>query len=344
MMVPPAFFGARPGRRAVDNVGTAPSCSADNGPVLSSDRPVLPGWLPVLQRASGVVQVGLDPRAGLIVEGVPDALPDLLSLLDGAHSVAELTAEAADRGIGEDVLLQVLRSLAAAGLLDSPATGPARPLGGGRVRLIGAGALGQETAYALLAAGVGELHLVDPDPVDLLRYPRPGLATSQARALAAALQEHRVTLRVADHWSDPSLPTPELTVIATDRYEPDRAIGLDYLRDDHPHLYLRPLPGGAIVGPFVRPGLTPCLGCLDLVRAGADPDWPTLLAQLCRRQAIVEPLLARWAAVTAVTQLAADLNARPGTLAGTMEMTAPDCEMRYRRWPMHPACGCGWLP
>lgn len=105
-----------------------------------------------------------------------------------------------------------------------------------------------------------------------------------------------------------------------------------------------------MVGPFVHPGRTPCLRCLDLTRRDADPAWPTLLPQLCRTRLPVVPLLASWAAATALTQIAAACPADrepaedtlPSTAVGTVEMTAADCEVQYRRWPVHPGCHCHW--
>jgi bacteriocin biosynthesis cyclodehydratase domain-containing protein len=148
---------------------------------------------------------------------------------------------------------------------------------------------------------------------------------------------------VARHWIKPDQPPPDLTVIATDRAEPDRAIGEDYVRSDHPHLYVRPLQAGAVIGPFVLPGRTPCLGCLDRVRRDADPAWPGLLAQLCRLPVPVLPMLAAWAASTAVVQIASwAADGEPGTAGSTLELTSTDYQLRARPWPMHPSCGCWW--
>lgn len=314
------------------------------------DRPLLPAWVPVLRRSVTELQIGLDPQSGVILAGAPAGLQQVLGLLDGVRTVQQITALALGHGVDADLLGQVLRALHAAGLL-APSAPPAARL---RIRLLGAGVLGRAVAVALADAGVGELIVVDADPVDPLLYPRSGVATDQADALRAYLiGRHRgrsadpigarTRVEVARHWTKPEAPPPDLTVIATATAEPDRAIGSDYVRDDHPHLYVRPLLGGAVVGPLVRPGRSPCLGCLDQVRTDADRAWPALLAQLCRRPMPVEPLLAGWAAGTAVTQLLTELNGgAPATLAGTFELTAADTEPRLRQWPMHPICGCAW--
>ncbi len=299
-----------------------------SGAAALPDRPLLPAWVPVLRRSVTELQIGLDPQSGVILAGAPAGLQQVLGLLDGVRTVQQITALALGHGVDADLLGQVLRALQAAGLL-APTAPPAARL---RIRLLGAGVLGRAVAVALADAGVGELILVDADPVDPLLYPRSGVATDQADALRAYLIGHargrsadpigaRTRVEVARHWTKPEAPPPDLTVIATATAEPDRAI----------------------VGPRVRPGRSPCLGCLDQVRTDADRDWPALLAQLCRRPMPVEPLLAGWAAGTAVTQLLTELNGgAPATLAGTFELTAADTEPRLRQWPMHPICGCAW--
>jgi hypothetical protein len=314
------------------------------------ERPSLPDWVPVLRRGKHDLQVGLDPQAGLILSGAPHGLQEVLGLLDGVRTLDQIAALAADRDVDADLLGQVLRSLDAAGLLR-----PVRPARERlRIRLLGAGVLGRAIATALIDARIGQLLLVDGDPVDSRVYPRAGLAASQADALRAYLvappqdrgqgrPDDRTEIRVVRHWTKPESPPPDLTVIAAATAEPDRAIGADYVRDDHPHLYVRPMLGGAVVGPYVRPGRSPCLGCLDQVRTDADQAWPELLAQLCQKPMPVDPLLAGWAATTAATQvLTAMAGGSPATLAGTCELTAADGDLVYRQWPMHSNCGCAW--
>ncbi|MBO0811376.1 MAG: hypothetical protein J2P23_04940, partial [Microlunatus sp.] len=266
---------------------------------------------------------------------------------------ADLRAVAPAYDIDPDLAQRLVRSIGAAGLF-APAE-PAAPTAGLRLRLIGAGVLGRSIAVALLRAGIARLDIVDTEPVDPVVYPRPGLATTQADALRLTLR-HQTRRRppgdaapqpdiyVTRHWNKPDQPAPDLTVVASDRAEPDRAIGDDYVRADHPHLYVRPLNAGAVVGPFVLPGQTPCLGCLDRVRRDADPAWPVLLAQLCRIRLPVLPMITAWAASTVAAQLACWASGGdPGSGGATFELTAGDYELRVRPWPMHPSCGCKWI-
>lgn len=308
--------------------------------MVPTTHPWLPDWLPVLVGATGGIQVGLDPGVGLLIDGAPAELADLLRLLDGAHSLDELLAEAAERQLDSDLVHDVLRSLEGAGLLHAEGRRMRLPAALSRVRLVGAGVLGSAVAHALMDAGVAELHLVDDGSVDPRRLPRRDVRHSPVQRLAAELGHRTGEVRVAEHWSDADPLAPAVTVVATDRIEPDRAIGLEYVRAGHPHLYLRPLLGGAVIGPYVRPGAAPCLACMDLIRTDADPDWPALLPQLCSTTATVDPLLARWAAATAITQLIQELDHQSGVLAGTLEMTSLTSEPRHRSWPVHPDCHC----
>ncbi|QDP96461.1 hypothetical protein FOE78_11585 [Microlunatus elymi] len=322
----------------------------------TEERPRLVPGMPVLERGPGQLQIGLGPDAGLVLSGAPTGLRAVLALVDGNHGRSQILAAARRSDIEPELIDRILRSLSSAGLLIDNTSAPAAAidLSRQRIRLVGAGRLGRAVATALLEAQVGSLFLVDGDPIDPAVYPRPGLASSAAQALQSVLQhlpdrDHTdglpcaTEVRVVGHWTKPEHLSPDLTVIATDRAEPDRAIGEDYTRIDHPHLFVRPLLDGVLVGPFVRPGRGPCLRCTDLTRRDADEAWPLLLAQLCRTRLPVLPLLATWAGTTAVGQLAHHLaGGVPSTASGTLELVAPECELRYRSWPMHPSCGCAW--
>jgi hypothetical protein len=103
-----------------------------------------------------------------------------------------------------------------------------------------------------------------------------------------------------------------------------------------------------VIGPLVLPGRTSCLRCADLHRRDADPRWPRLAAQLTAHEpppsgATVTCLLT---VVTAALQVLAylDGSGAPATLDATVELRPPDLLPRIRRWPVHPACGCGAAP
>jgi hypothetical protein len=104
------------------------------------------------------------------------------------------------------------------------------------------------------------------------------------------------------------------------------------------------------VGPLVRPGVTACLRCLDLTRAGLDPAWPLILAQLAGRapdppacDAALAAAVAAQAAAQALACLDRGYGAQPAE-NGTLELVPPAWQWRRRTWPRHPACGCGGRP
>src|SRR5262249_37162083 len=124
-----------------------------------------------------------------------------------------------------------------------------------------------------------------------------------------------------------------------------------------PHVlaYVRETVG--VVGPFVLPGRSPCLRCLDLTRADRDPAWPHVLAQLApaptsppsrarRPRAVGDPVdgvLATAVAAQVVMQVLCHLDdGTPSALGSTFETEAHDGLAREHRWPVHPACGCHW--
>lgn len=132
-----------------------------------------------------------------------------------------------------------------------------------------------------------------------------------------------------------------VVVVAGATAEPDRVLTRDLTAAGLPHLVVRAEPERAVVGPFVVPGRTACVSCGDLVRREIDPDWPHLLAQLCRSEHIPGPRQSTWAAATASAQLAARWAGRdPETSGATLELEAHAGVLGVRRWPRHPDCGC----
>ena len=91
------------------------------------------------------------------------------------------------------------------------------------------------------------------------------------------------------------------------------------MRSGVAHLAVRAEEAIGVVGPLVRPGLTACLRCLDLTRAGLDPAWPLILAQLAGRapdppacDAALAAAVAAQAAAQALACLDRGYAAQPG--------------------------------
>jgi bacteriocin biosynthesis cyclodehydratase domain-containing protein len=118
-----------------------------------------------------------------------------------------------------------------------------------------------------------------------------------------------------------------------------------WLRRDIPHLPIVFGDSSVTIGPFIEPGIGPCLYCLERYRSEADPVWPTLAAQLWRRRSHSEtPLLSR--EVTArVGRLVVNrlTDARPGP-AVSVRLDAVRGTATYREELPHPLCGCREVP
>jgi bacteriocin biosynthesis cyclodehydratase domain-containing protein len=134
--------------------------------------------------------------------------------------------------------------------------------------------------------------------------------------------------------------------------EPSRELTDALMREAVSHLVVRLTEGRAVIGPFVLPGLTPCLRCLDAHRAEDDPSWPLLVEQYSRASrrdradGVPEPVdatLAASAVAWAVRELTAYAEGgTPGTLGRTVVLAARSGETETHPWWPHPQCGCGW--
>ncbi len=103
------------------------------------------------------------------------------------------------------------------------------------------------------------------------------------------------------------------------------------------------------IGPFVRPGRTPCVGCHDLHRADWDPAWPALLHQLGRRPpasrpTAIDPLTLRAAAIELAVDVLAHIDGRAPRTTGRCLVVGPGHDERAM-WPVafHHRCACDLL-
>ena len=134
-----------------------------------------------LWRSRGCVQLGLDPRWAIAVDGLSPALAELVRRLDGTRGAAELVADAVAAGARAGDAAALLADLAAAGVIEDAELadplpdelaadvqawrvrtgGAARALVDRRraatVRVHGDGRVGVAVAVLLAAAGVGHV-------------------------------------------------------------------------------------------------------------------------------------------------------------------------------------------
>jgi bacteriocin biosynthesis cyclodehydratase domain-containing protein len=315
-------------------------------------RPALKSGLLPVWRDRDTLQIGIDPRRAVALSGMGQAA-FVIGLLDGSRDRDQVIAAAAARGIPAQTMERILTLLAAGGALDDfPAStlrelpqalrarlapelattslayrdgdGGARALARRRaavVRIEGDRRVGRVAARLLNAAGVGQ--------VDFVRAPADNRATPANQALRP-----RIAPVIA----------PDLIVLAG-RQPIERLARLARARI--PHLSVTAGEAIGVVGPLVVPGQTACLLCLDYVRAGNDPAWPLILAQIGRKRPeppACDSVLATAVAAQAAAQALTAIERGPLATAaanGTLELVLPDWRWRRRTWPRHPACTCG---
>ncbi len=95
-------------------------------------------------------------------------------------------------------------------------------------------------------------------------------------------------------------------------------------------------------GPFVVPGVTACVRCLDAHRSEHDPRRATVLEQCARDgEDAGDPALAALGLAAAVADVVGFVDGdRPATWSATVDLGA--AQPVVRPWPRHPHCGCAW--
>jgi hypothetical protein len=216
---------------------------------------------------------------------------------------------------------------------------------------------------ALLDAGVlVDQAVVRPEAVDEARWATMWLMSgpsSTAADLQASRERTRVHVagagRVADRVRelvraeglplDASSDSASVVVLASDT-EPARGAADEALRIGVPFLCvgLRELVG--LVGPFVVPGRTCCLRCVDLARAHLDPCWPMVV------ESLHDPTLARPSGSPSLIALTAACAAQdvivwasggvPNTCDHVVEIPHGLGPVETVAYQPHPQCGCGW--
>jgi bacteriocin biosynthesis cyclodehydratase domain-containing protein len=339
-------------------------------------RPLLKPALRRLWRDPATVQLGLTPPRAVLVSGLGTLGPELLALLDGTRDSAALDAAAAELGLAPGEILALVDRLAAAGALDDAAVRPAtrgeherqrlepdrrslslrHPAPGAADALLrrrrrrsvtvhGAGRLGGTVATLLAAAGVGRGGRGGPGGQRGAGHSPAGVSEMQGGPRGDAAAARVAAVAVGGTASAEADPDADLAVVAPAAPAPLPEVLAAVRR--RPHLLVSVRETVAAIGPFVLPGRTPCLRCLELGRGDRDPRWPSLAAQLAAStRAVVDPCelpLATAAGSIAVMHALhwLDTGDLPSSAGGVVEVDAADGATRRRSLAAHPACGCG---
>ena len=328
-------------------------------------RPALKAGLLPVWRDRETVQIGIDPRRAVALTGLGRAA-GVLRLLDGSRDREQVVAAARAQGIPGPVTERILTLLAAGGVLDDLPVAALRSLPQERRRRLAA-----ELAACSLARGHSDAGATALARRDAARVRIHGegripaaiadiLVTSGVGQVTVAGRTARATRRAGARGGRPGksrdsrgrsagAPLPDLAILVgfaavaggQGQDLPGRLMAAGV-----PHLAVRAEEAIGVVGPLVRPGMTACLRCLDLTRAGLDPAWPLILAQLARRapdppacDAALAAAVAAQAAAQSLACLDRGYAAHPAE-NGTLELVLPGWQWRRRTWPRHPACGC----
>jgi bacteriocin biosynthesis cyclodehydratase domain-containing protein len=281
------------------------------------NRPVLAPGLRVLRRSRDQLQVGLAPHRRVRLPDT-EAVRRTLSRLVRGEAVP-----------GDPETAAVLQALAP-------------------VLVDGAGLVAPGVAVGDVAA----LALQDP-----AGYPARLAARRAARvavrgtldvpgpeALLAA-----AGVELAD--DDPAGPRPPTAVLVLCSGEIDRGTLDPLVREAVPHLLVRLVEGTVTVGPFVEPGRTACLRCIDAHRSVDDPESGLLAARHAlaagdRHDGVADACdsaLATLALAWAVRDLVTHAeHERPSTWSATVRLSATLTAVTQTEWLRHPACGCSW--
>lgn len=274
--------------------------------------------VPIVWRSPTTVQLGVDPVI-CVFDGASAATERLLAALTvGApESALPVVAETAGAGVSfAYALLEAVRPalLPSGGIpaVPHPATRSPALL---RVAVHGGGAAARQFGAVIDALGATLVSAIPDDGA-----------------------------RGADDADDADATVDAAVLFGSYAIAPARH-GV-WLRRDVPHLGVTFGERSARVGPFVEPGVGPCLACVDLARGDADPAWPVVASQLTAQRAAAESDGGFTASVCLrVARIVLDR-----LLDGSREFVDRSLELRTDggertvSHPPHARCGCRALP
>jgi bacteriocin biosynthesis cyclodehydratase domain-containing protein len=288
-------------------------------------RPIFRPGLHILRRDLRTLQLGLEWPGVAALRDTP-AIRAVLEAVDGYRDAAGVVRAAVDAGVARDDAHAAVEGLFDAGALaDQSVRRPANVEDG-------------------LWAGLWLLAGPTSSAIELFA------ARRRARVFVAGDGRLGILIRSlldAEHVGLTDEPDEATLLVQVSDREPSRPAADDAMRRGVPFLCvgIRELVG--VVGPFVWPGRTACLRCVDLSRAERDPCWTTLLDSLRATPtatASYPPSLAAATAAYAASEIAVWASgASPVCCDSVVEIPHGLGEVQTISFPPHPQCGCGWL-
>ena len=163
---------------------------------------------------------------------------------------------------------------------------------------------------------------------------------------------HRLNKKYYESSSNQSEKLSRKLVILTSYPEPELIASL--MAEGCEYFAVLATPFGALLGPYVKPGITPCFYCVELGRSDLDPQWQKIAATLFMER---NQPVARTSALLAVATLAEQLIpileseishdrlAYTDSLRFDRELKSgrePSIRSSRQVWSAHPACSCHW--
>lgn len=249
----------------------------------------------VYWRDATTVQIGLDPRTALTIDGLSPDEQDFISRLTESHTRVDMESSAKSAGIKPQRLAQILYKLREAHVLwDDEAKrlpAPSQPTmlsrAGDRshatVLLTNVDALSVAIALALVRAGVGGIVFSDNGIVGTADHPilqKHWLGLPRSQAFVTALRQCSSDIRTTG--------TPDIAVV-TGSHLIAPASTSRLMDEGIPHLLAWAEEVDVLVGPLVQAGVTACASCVYQYRSNEDEAWSLLAPQALASHALLPP-------------------------------------------------------
>lgn len=289
--------------------------------------------LSVYWRETDAIQIGLDPRVGVVLEDL--SLPEcqFVDVLTRDHSEVDVRVAAKRLRVSSSRASEIVSMLRKADVLDEDPPVVARELG---VEFPVANALATSIALVLTSQGVRLMRTTDRSPVSALDHPaftarHMGLPREQAfvgtlRAANSSLtwpDDPRIAIVTGSHLIDPVLINDYLS----------RGIAVLTVWSEEVDVYVGPLKVG-------RQGS--CSNCLYSHRADVNLAWNRIAPQaLGAREVAVDPVTRELAASLAARTVLTYMNSGDNQLESMMWKIPPAPDVPHLvALPTHSRCGC----
>ncbi len=316
--------------------------------------------LGVYWRTRDVLQIGLDPRVGVLIEGLSRPEQEIVTFLTRSRTSAEINAMAALKGVSEERISAILALLHRSGVLEGLAlptpvsadTGSTQhnslptvrtnsaslPRAHHHVHIARLDTLGVEIGLRLAQLGVGTVSFSDNAPVQASDHPMLwpnwyGVAREQAM---------KTVLRQLSPSTSVIGEEPPGVVVFTGAHFIHPYVTRLCMDEGIPHLLVWEEEIDVCVGPLVEPQSSSCASCIFLNRVASDPAWNILAPQAQAGVPLATAGESRaLAASMAVRSILGFLDGRGNSLRNTQWRVPPmPFFPRAIEAPSNKTCGC----